>query len=73
MRNLPLGKGPKKSLEKPLMNLRDAILMKDTLQTEYHSLSIPRFAYKLIVESNWKRAIKANRGRVKDLKRRFSL
>ena len=71
MRNVPLGKGPKRTLGNALAVLNEAVLEKETKDNFYTSINFPRFVHKLLAEANWKRRIKANGGKVKDLKKRY--
>ena len=71
MKNAPLEKGPKRTLGKSLTLFVEAILRQDQKDNIYTSIAFPRFLYKIIIESIWKKAIKKNGGKVKDLKKRY--
>jgi len=71
MRNVPLGKGPKTALGKSLAVLSEAILNKEKKDAHYISINLPRFVYKFSADIGWNKLIKANGGKVKDLKRRY--
>jgi len=71
MKNVPLGKGPKTALGKSLSVLSEAVLNKETKDTHYISINLPRFVYTFLANSGWNKLIKENGGKVKDLKRRY--
>jgi len=71
MKNIPLGKGPKKNLGIALAELKETILAKDSKDNLYMSMNYPRFVHKLFAEAGWRKGIKANGGKVKDLKRQL--
>jgi len=71
MKRIPQGRGPKRSLGKSLTVLVDAILLQDSKDNIYASITLPRFVYKFISEFIWKKAIKANGGKVSDLDRKL--
>jgi len=71
MGNIPLGKGPKRTLGNILSVLVDAILALDSKDNVFASISLPRFVYRFASEVNWRKSIKANGGKVRDLDRRL--
>ena len=71
LKKIPLGKGPKKSLGKALEVLVNAIGKAHPAENIYTSISFPRFLYKGMAELHWKRRLKANGGKVKDLNKQI--
>jgi len=71
MKSIPLGKGPKKTLGKSLAVCADAISKGISIDNVYTSINLPRFVYKFFAESTWKKSIKANGGKVKDLNKKL--
>jgi len=72
LKSIPLGKGPKKNLGKSLSALSGAISEKASKDNHYITLNIPMFVYKLLAGGSWKKLIKANGGKVKDLDKRIT-
>lgn len=70
IKNVPMGQGPKKSLEKPFRQLANNILNGISEENIFISPSIPRFLYKLAAEMGWRKSIKANGLKIKDLSAR---
>jgi len=70
IKNVPMGQGPKKSLEKPFRRLANNILNGISEENIFISPSIPRFLYKLAAEMGWRKSIKANGLKTKDLSAR---
>lgn len=73
MKGIPLFKGPLMDIDKALWELRENILRKKTEENKYAELKFPRFLYKLAGEMNWKKTIKQNGGKSKDLGKRISI
>jgi len=71
IKNVPLGKGPKTTLGKSLAVFSKAILAKETEDNHYITINLPRFVYKFFADIGWKKLIKANGGKVKELERRY--
>ena len=71
MKNAPLEKGPKRNLGISLTVFVEAISRQDQKDNIITSIAFPRFLYKLIIELEWRKSIKANGGKVKDLKKRY--
>jgi len=67
---VPIGYGPKKRLGKAYEIFVDAILSQSSKENIYVSVGLPRFVYKLLGELGWRKQIRSNGGRWKDLKRR---
>ncbi len=68
----PLGKGPKKSVGAAFNTLSENTKNKKTSDNLYVSIDFfPRWLYKMYAESGWKRVIKRNGGKVKDLDCRY--
>lgn len=49
----------------------DAILKGISKDNVYVSINLPRSVYKFIAESNWKKGIKSNGGKFKDLSKKL--
>lgn len=64
---LPDGKGPKKNLSKALKTIANSIAIGVTEDDIFISPNFPRFAYKLAAEMGWRKQIKENGLRGKDL------
>ena len=71
VRSIPLGKGSKASLGKAYATLVDAIESLISKENFYASFSFPRLLYKIMGELGWRRLIKANGGKPKDLDKRL--
>ena len=67
MKTLPIGKGPKASLGVLFKYLAKKIEEKSSSENKYISINFPRFLYIVLAEWGWKRAIKANGGKTKDI------
>ena len=63
----PAEHGPKKNLGKALNIISNNILNKISDNNLFITANFPRFAYKFAAEMGWKKSIKANKLRVKDL------
>ena len=70
-KNMPMGTGLKKSLGKACAVLVDAVLSHEKKENIYTTVSISKFLYKLTSEMRWKKAIKENGGKIRDLKKRL--
>ncbi|MDF2819743.1 MAG: hypothetical protein K0R15_184 [Clostridiales bacterium] len=68
--NVPAGHGPKKNLGTALKIISDNIVNSSEGETLFITANFPRFAYKLAAEFGWRKAIKANGLRRKDLFRK---
>ncbi|MGE5678329.1 MAG: hypothetical protein ACM3ZR_09775 [Pseudomonadota bacterium] len=71
VKSVPLGIGPKGTLGKAYKELTNAILSQSSKEDIYTSIGVPRFLYKVAAEMDWKKIIKANGGKKKDLKKRL--
>jgi len=67
MSAVPLGKGPKASLGKAFEEMAANIENSITKENNYISIDFPRFMYKLSAEKGWRKKIKSNGLKVKDL------
>ncbi len=67
LKNVPHGKGPKKKISLALDALADNILQRRSANNIYVNPGIPRFLYKFGGEMGWRRTIKANGLKTKDL------
>ncbi len=65
------GYGPKAPIDKALAELSDAVLKKQVRENVYVNVALPRFLYKMGAEIGWRRMIKANGGKARDLKKRW--
>ena len=63
------GYGPKAPIDKALVELSNVILKKQVRENIYVSVAFPRFLYKMGAQIGWRQMIKANGGKVKDLKK----
>ncbi len=70
MPKMPPGQGPKAPIDKALTSLSELILKNESQDNQYVSVAFPRFLYKLGAQMGWRQMIKANGGKVKDLKKR---
>ena len=52
--------------------LANAILKKKTRDNEYVSVAMPRFLYQMGAQMGWRQQIRANGGKVRDLRRKGS-
>lgn len=71
MQGVPLGIGPKATLGKAFKELISAILSRSSIENIYTSIGFPRFLYKIAAERGWKKMIRANGGKKKDLNKRL--
>lgn len=67
MLKMKSGKGPKASVDKALAELANVIIKREVQENKFLSLAIPRFLYKIVAQMGWRKAIKSNGGKVKDL------
>lgn len=67
IKNIPSGHGPRKNLDKGLKQFISNILKSSAAENSYITPNFPRFAYKLAGEMGWRKAIKANGLKRKDL------
>lgn len=65
--NLAPGQGPKAPLDKALADLADQILEREVQENNYICLALPRALYKMQAQMSWRRMIKANGAKAKDL------
>lgn len=72
LKSVPVGYGPKASIDKALNNLSNAVLNQTTTDDRFENLNYPRFLYKLGATGRWKKLIRKNGGKVKDLGRKLS-
>lgn len=70
MRGIPLGKSIKKSYGNALNKLANNIEIGASGEPIFVTLDFPRAIYKLAAHKGWKKSIKANGGKVRDLKKR---
>lgn len=70
IKNVPIGQGPKKSLEMPFRQLANNILNGASDENIFISPNIPRCLYKLASEMGWRKSTKANGLKTKDLSAR---
>lgn len=61
------GEGPKAPIDKELSELADVIIEGKVQENRYVSVAFPRFLYQLGAQMGWRRMIRANGGRSKDL------
>lgn len=69
--NVPVGKGPKKNFGQALSLLSDCIQNKLSAENIYINANFPRFLYKLMAHIGWRREIRKNGKKVKDLYRKL--
>ncbi|MDV4152614.1 hypothetical protein R0131_17440 [Clostridium sp. AL.422] len=67
VKNVPLDHGPKKNLGKAMTIISNNILNNSRDNNLFINANFPRFVYKIVGEMGWKKAIKANNLKVKDL------
>ncbi|VBB46722.1 conserved hypothetical protein [uncultured Paludibacter sp.] len=65
--NVPAGKGPKKNLGVALKNLSEKISHCQPGENVFITANFPRFLYKIMAHIGWKKEIKKNGKKVKDL------
>ncbi|MDE5820375.1 MAG: hypothetical protein K2I07_13835, partial [Lachnospiraceae bacterium] len=63
------GHGPRGPIEKALQAMAVSILQQETQENQYVSVAFPRFLYRMAAQMGWRRWIKANGGKAKDLGR----
>lgn len=73
LRNIPLGKWPFKNLEKAFKSFAVNLVTQKSAPDIFVSPKFPRFSYKLVAEFGWRRAIKRNGLRIRDLHRKIEL
>ncbi|MDE7324641.1 MAG: NAD(P)H-dependent oxidoreductase [Lachnospiraceae bacterium] len=61
------GHGPKAPVEKALFAMADTICQHRIQENSYVSVAFPRFLYKMAAQMGWRKMVKANGGKVKDL------
>ncbi|MBD5530740.1 MAG: NAD(P)H-dependent oxidoreductase [Lachnospiraceae bacterium] len=61
------GHGPRAPIEKALQAMAVSILQQKTQENRYVSVAFPRFLYRMAAQTGWRRWIKANGGKAKDL------
>lgn len=71
MKGIPLYKGPLIEIDMGLKELRENAWQGKTAENIFVGLKFPRFLYRLAGESNWKKVIKENGGKAKDLGRKI--
>ena len=71
MPKLESGHGPGAPIDKALKEFSDIILKKGTGENNYVSVAFPRFLYKMAAQLGWRQMIKANGGKVRDLRRKL--
>ncbi|HBR35469.1 MAG TPA: hypothetical protein DD734_12615 [Firmicutes bacterium] len=67
LENIKPGQGPFKKMKKAFKQLANQILTRSSAETIYFTASFPRFLYKLGGEADWRKAIKENGLKKKDL------
>jgi multimeric flavodoxin WrbA len=67
LKNVPIGKGPKKNLGKAFAKLSNNILNGISEEKLFITANFPRFLYKLAAEMGWRQSVKANGLTKKDL------
>lgn len=67
LKNVQIGHGPKKNLEKAFKQLADNILKSTSEESIFITANFPRFLYKLAAEIGWRRLISANGLSTRDL------
>lgn len=67
MPKLEPGQGPKAPIDKALAAFSEIILKKNIQENMYVSVAFPRFLYKMGAQIGWRKMIKANGGKRKDL------
>ncbi|MCY6958560.1 NADPH-dependent FMN reductase family protein [Clostridium brassicae] len=67
LKDVPIGRGPKKNLEKTFKQLSNNILKCTSEENIFITANFPRFLYKLAAEMGWRKFIKANGLKRKDL------
>ncbi len=70
LKTVPVGHGPKATIDKALKNLSDAMLNLTSTDDRLQNLDYPRFLYKLGATGRWKKLIRKNGKKVKDLSNR---
>lgn len=71
MKSVPLGSGPKDTLGKAYKELAEVILSQSSKENIYTNINFPRFLYKVAAEMGWRKMIKANGGKKKDLNKKL--
>ncbi len=71
IRDVPPGKGPKKTAGKVLAGFAETIARGKETENIFTQMDFPRFLYKLMAETGWKIQIRRNGLKIKDLNRRL--
>lgn len=71
LKNVPVGKGPKKNLGYAVNELATNILACASAPNCYLSINFPRFLYKWAAQISWRQGVKSNGLKIKDLSKRF--
>ena len=72
LKSVPVGYGPKTSIDKALGTIAQAIATKSTTSSKFVNLDYPRFLYKIGATGRWHKLIRKNGGKVKDLGRQLT-
>ncbi len=65
--DVPNGHGPKALVDKTIQIMADNLLQNKPQENSYVSISFPRFLYQMAAQTGWRRLIRANGGKAKDL------
>ena len=72
LQNIPVGCGPKTSIDSALSDLATAMQNGNAVENKFVNLNYPRFLYKLGATGRWKKGIRQNGGKVKDLDKKLT-
>ena len=72
LKSIPVGYGPKASIDNALRKLSNAVATLSKIDNQFVNLNYPRFLYQLGAQGRWKREIKENGFKVKDLDRKLN-
>lgn len=73
LKNIPLGKWPFKGLGRVFNQFAADVTAQETGADLFASPDFPRFSYKLVAEIGWRRSIKRNGLKLRDLHRRIEV
>lgn len=63
--------GPKAPINKTLQNMSKSILQSKTQDNQFVTVAFPRFLYKMAAQIGWRRLIRVNGGKIKDLNKQW--
>lgn len=71
--NMSAKSGLRANIFKAMKKFADRIVKKEGETNKYATVAFPRFIYKIAAQSSWRKMIKANGGKTKDLSKRLDV